>query len=62
MNLQVDKIGEVNQAGFRLDSHIIIYSVGRYHFFTSSIRYDKFKTVFGISLYLMTQNCTKKIV
>ena len=37
-------------------------SVGRYHFITSSTRYDKFRTVFSISRYLIKQNCTKKIV
>ena len=33
----------------------IVGSVGRYHIFTSGIRYYKFRTVFGIPRYLMKQ-------
>ena len=42
-----------------LESYI---NVGRYHFFTSGIRYGKFRTVFDISQCLIKQNCSKKIV
>ena len=31
------------------------HRVGRYNFFTSSIRYDKYRTVFSIPQYLITQ-------
>ena len=33
----------------------IFYSVGRYHIFTSGIRYYKLRTVFGIPRYLIKQ-------
>ena len=36
-----------------LVTHHLSNSVGRYHFFTSGIRYGKFRTVFGISRYLI---------
>ena len=42
--------------------NLVDCSVGRYHFFTSGVRYDKFRMIFGISQYLITQNYTKKIV
>ena len=37
------------------------FSVGWYQYFTSRIRCNKFKAVFGISRYLNKQNCTRKI-
>ena len=38
---------------------VVKASVGRYQFFTSGIRYYKFRTVFGILRYLIKQNSTR---
>ena len=61
--IPMPRIAKSRECGLGLaTSQEVSISVGRYHFFTSGIRYGKFRTVFGISRYLIKQNCSKKIV